>query len=213
MPAGRINAGTWADKVRGMFGIQGGENPVPSLEELRPVSVVEADRPEWMFAGLEELSSTFRFTGAGGVGFITYAGIRNPPDSGYLAITNRLWARPGAIAGVNEIMLAWVRNSTLAHSLFTGQGRVHRDSRFGIETASGGVEFVFKNNAAPGAELMDFTSFDPRMESYKEPIIIAPGQLLVLYEIDPTNGARTLNGSLFTALDWRLRQLHKGLRG
>jgi len=205
-----INNSSWSDTVRAIFGIQGGENPAADTSELQPVVVMQSDRPEWGFAGGEELRSGLKFIGAG-VGFLSQIGLRNPPDSNYLATVRRIWANPAAVSHI--MVVSWIDNATVAHTAFTASGFVARDARLGTVPNFNGVQVVSKNNAAPAGEHRDFALFDPAVESYTEPIIVSPGQLVVVYPVADNTGARILNQEVFAGIDFYVKPLFKGLRG
>lgn len=68
-----------------MMGLRG-ENPVPTLSELLPVVVVENDRPEWSFAGLELPWGT-GFTNSPAIaGELSYVVVFNPVGSGIVSV-------------------------------------------------------------------------------------------------------------------------------
>lgn len=210
----RINTGWFADKARALFGSQGGDIVSEHDEHAGLVAVLDNDRPEWGFAAGEERRGYNNFQSAGGVGFGTYMGIRNPVDSGILVVTESLWLRPGAIPALSWIEIAWIDPAILAHSTFTALGANQRDGRSGIVPQNvGGPMMVFKKNAAIGAELNTITGFDPKTGPFTDPIIIPPGGLVVCLEFDPSNGNRQTNAALQACFNWRQRILQKSIKG
>lgn len=79
-----INVSRWQNKIRTMFGIDGG-NPIPTLAELLPVAAVEVDRDEWGYAGQERHGAilTQQPAVAGEFGVI---GLVNPLNSGVVTV-------------------------------------------------------------------------------------------------------------------------------
>lgn len=79
-----LNVSRWGLKVRAIFGIDGAD-PVRTLDQLRPVAVIECDREEWGFAGAER-SGGMLTQQAAVAGEFSVIGIVNPIDSGVLTV-------------------------------------------------------------------------------------------------------------------------------
>lgn len=84
-----INVVRFQNKVRAFFGMRG-SNPVPTLAELVPGVIVETDRPEWGYAGLEPRWISRNNSSAGVAGQLSSVGIYNPPDSSVLVVVEGL---------------------------------------------------------------------------------------------------------------------------
>jgi len=200
-----ISAGYLERKLKALSGAKGA-NPLPDLDDLKGLIVVENDRAEWRFAGGDFLFSCVGQVAAGGVGNASYFGLLNPVGSGVIVTTTRWWARPGVIPNTSVIELAYIDPSLFA-TFSTLGAKTPRDSRIGNVQLTGVAQPVFRNNAAPGV-INTITSFDPRVESYQQPIVMFPGTLIVMLEVDPTNGTQQVNGSLGTpSIDWYQRPI------
>src|SRR5258705_10772111 len=79
MPDQPINVVRFQNKVRGVMGLRG-ENPIPDLTRLLPVVVIENDRPEHAFAGIELLSGGENVQPTTAAQF-SFVGVRDPLDS------------------------------------------------------------------------------------------------------------------------------------
>jgi hypothetical protein len=84
MPDLPINVVRFQNKVRAILGMRG-ENPVPDLTYLHTSLVLEADRPEWGYAGNEFPWAGSRSVAAA-VGQLSAVGLRNPRTSGVIAV-------------------------------------------------------------------------------------------------------------------------------
>lgn len=79
-----ININRWQNKVRALLGMRG-VNPVPTIDELKPVIVIESDRPEWMWPGGTILWQTFGSLAAVAAEVAHFV-LWNPPGSGVLGV-------------------------------------------------------------------------------------------------------------------------------
>lgn len=81
-----VNVTRLQNKVRAIAGLRG-DNPVPEIADLNPSIVVEGDRPEWGFAGLENPFGTADvLSSAAVVGELSYSGLVNLPSTGMVAV-------------------------------------------------------------------------------------------------------------------------------
>lgn len=198
-----ISAAYLERKLRVITGVLG-DNPLPDLADLNGLIVLENDRPEWRFPAGDFMFSAVTQVAPGGVGNASYFGLLNPVGSGYIVTTTRWWARPGVIAGTSVIALAYI-DPSLFGTFSNVNAKVPRDTRLGITQVAGAPQPVFRNNAVPGV-INQICSFDPRVESYRQPIVMLPNSLIVMLEVDPTNGTQQVNGSLGQAcVDWYQR--------
>lgn len=203
-----INAGIWQDKVRAMFGLQGGANPVETIEQLVPVVVVENDRPEFSFAAGEHRYSRMSFIGAGGAGVLSVVGLHNPPDSGYIAVITRAWARcDPAGAALGTIALEW-GNAALGNA----RGKVPRDGRIANANVNGGIQLIDVADTSANLSLTTIDIFNPEVEAYTQPIIMQPASRVWLVGVDGA-GARRANLAMIGGFSWHIKPLHKGSRG
>lgn len=140
-----INVARWQNKARAMFGIDG-ENPIPTLMELKPVGMIEGDRPENEFAGNGALfMGDSQDIAAGGAGNAGQVALLNPTSSGILAIIQQVdaTAATSTLADVTGISEANVQANFT--QLATFQQGNPRDSRlFGQRSA---LQMWFRNNA------------------------------------------------------------------
>lgn len=83
-----INSSRYQEKVRAILGLSG-ENPIPTIDELLQVLVIENDRPEWGFAGHETLAGFF-VTQALVAGQFSFVALVNRPSSGMLIVVEAI---------------------------------------------------------------------------------------------------------------------------
>lgn len=113
-----INSAKYSDLLRKLTELQGALR-IDLLEELRPVLVVENDRPEWFFLRREQLCR-----GLNGVTSIVTTlpeeGIFNPPASGKLVIVTRhsVFATAGPTSLQERYITALPAGNTINNSGF-----------------------------------------------------------------------------------------------
>src|SRR5258706_13171670 len=87
-----INITRWQNKLRAMMGMRGA-NPIPDLEALKPVVVIEDDRMEWGYAGAEFYYSN-EFESPAAAAQLSYGVLVNPVGSGLLGILEGVIVEP-----------------------------------------------------------------------------------------------------------------------
>src|SRR2546425_6617580 len=83
----QINSSKYTDLLRKLTELQGPLR-IDLLEELRPVIVLESDRPEWYFLRRERLASG-AIDVTSGAATLSEGGILNPTASGRLVTVTR----------------------------------------------------------------------------------------------------------------------------
>lgn len=203
-----INVSRWQDKVRAFFGMRG-DNPVPTPAELRPVVVVECDRPEWGLSGKENLYSAF-LSRAGVVAEFAYVALLNPRDSGLICVVEGVFptsgtpryfrCRPSDIAATSPFLLGQT-------SVTQGDDSLNRDFRRLPGSDNSGVSGMFQvigSHATPPGLGPFFKHPPTTSEGFKLPIIVAPNSALLLRG-DVVNTLLELN------IVWRERPQERGV--
>lgn len=163
-----INQVRYQNKVRTMFGTDG-DNPIPTLNELLPVVVVENDRFESRFPGNE-----FSFVGglsvaAGGAGNSSNVALLNPTGSGILATVE-------AISQLSASVIGAVAESVITASYTqTTTDLITRDFR-GFGSA---CQIWSRNNAVPPTARGRLQAGGTHYVNFS----IAPGQAIVLWGV------------------------------
>lgn len=125
MPKSPINVVRFQNKVRALLGFRG-ENPIPTIDELRQALVIENDRPEWSFAGGEFLWSTFASPAAVALEQGSLA-LLNPAGSGMISVVRAV----ALLAAAQIVQVLWVNSDVAANPGYASQTTVSpRDSRW-----------------------------------------------------------------------------------
>jgi len=169
-----INTSRWQNKIRAMFGLKGG-NPIPTLADLVPVVPIEVERPEWSLAGGETLWSGLIEQPAVAAEF-GFCALVNLAASGVLCIVEEVGpsvaaflirlqttAIPGFVAGQQDP--GYAREFRLA---------LTRISAARLDRGTNAVAL------GPPTRLAMARRIGATGVSYNQPIIVSPGQALVV---------------------------------
>lgn len=174
-----ISAAYLERKLRSLSGVAG-KNPLPDLEDLKGLIVLENDRPEWSNPAGENLC-------AGVVQFIAVAAqlmtarLRNPDNSGVLAIVERVSAASGA---ASQVRASEAYNPGLVVDLGTlFATKVNRDPRgrdnttFNVTACilSGVTNAIAQSVGIPFAQMICPGNTQVELVSHGEPLVIPPG--------------------------------------
>lgn len=204
-----INVSRWQQKVRAFFGMRD-ENPVETPAELRPVVVVENDRPEWGLSGKENYYGDF-FTRAGTAAEFTIMALVNRIDSGIIAVVEEVTTYAFTIdfrrARLSELQAASPYLTGLTGATVTeGSDALNRDFRRIPGSDNSGVSGLIKVTGTRAA--VPYVGPFHRAQStglkYDKPIIIAPGSAFVMVSI-------LVNTLLEASVQWRERPLERGI--
>lgn len=203
-----VSAAYLERKIRAITGLSG-SNPLPDLEALQGLLVLESDRPEWALPGGELL--VFGGSGAvAGVGEFSYVALDNPADSGVLIVVEHIRAQPDAAGQTNPFNLFVDRTTTvLAGQIGSGRG-LARDFRAALPGTSSlvtGVGVITAgNDATPSATMFNTlvafsgASTTAPGEEWDSPIVIPPSWRIVLV-------GQIVNNRIAAGLAWRERPL------
>lgn len=205
-----INVVRFQNKVRALMGLRG-ENPVPDLTRLLPVVVVESDRPEFGFSGLELLSGGEQTQAAVAAQF-SFVGVRNPADSGVVVtVTDYLL---DSITGVFRVAIRVLPRRIDRSTLITVNGSVAggcRDTRWEDtkpSTAAGQtIAGVSQGGAISGFAIggtRTSTAGQPVVNHDKMFCVLGPGSDLLFW-------TATINQELRGSFQWYERALERGL--
>lgn len=149
MSSAIINVNRWQNKLRALFGIRG-DNPIPTIEDLRPAVIIENDRPEFSYAGGELLCWVVQGQGVVG-GSFSFVGLVNPPNSNNLTVVDQVFSTVEAL-----VFIAGPSDMGAAAPWLTGAGgsgsTVARDLRMlraiGPVAEVPGTQYVIGSNVA-----------------------------------------------------------------
>lgn len=194
-----INVNRWQNKVRAILGVRG-DNPIPDIDALRPVFVVEADRPEWGFAGGE-------FLGANGFNQPAVAAQRswialvNLDASGLLAVVEDITAD-----SVSQIYVASAAIITAAAAVISTIGML-RDTRAILAPAPQVSAMRFMQGAAavpPGVGFGPLNRIGAAGGRYSKEIVVVQGTGVLI-------AGDVVNTALLAHFTWRERIQERGL--
>ena len=173
-----INSAKYSDLLRKLTELQGALR-IDLLEELRPVLVLENDRPEWFFLRKERIASGTAST-TSGAGTLAECGIFNPPTSGLVVVVTGMQVMTSASVDIFRRYvtalpaLAAVNNAGVRDTRVRPGGPFVSTTIVGAQVyqavpavVDGGIadkEFVLVINSAP------VETIGPRGE-----IVLAPG--------------------------------------
>lgn len=195
-----INVSRFQSKVRAILGIRG-DNPIPGIDELLQVLVIEADRSEWSFPGGE---------GLGGNGFNqtlvaaqrSFVAFVNPANSGVIAVIEDILAdQPAEIYVSTEAAI-------LAQATLVSTIGLIRDTRQillpgGFTTST--IHFMQGTNAAPaGAGFGPLNRIPAAGARYTKDIVVAPGTGVSV-------ACTAVNTTMQAHFTWRERPQERGL--
>jgi hypothetical protein len=195
-----INVNRYQNKVRAMLGIRG-ENPIPDIEKLQLVLVVESDRSEWSWPGGE---------GLGGNGFNqtaiaaqrSFVAFVNPVGSGLIATIEDILAdQPSDILVASEAAI-------FAQAGLVSTVGLIRDTRHillpGGFTVSG-IRFMQGTNAAPaGAGFGPLNRIPVVNQRYSKEIVVGAGTGVSVACV-------AVNTALLAHFTWRERAQERGI--
>lgn len=197
-----INVARWQNKVRAMFGIDG-ENPIPTLDELLPVAIVEGDRIEREAAGtVVEFMGDSQDIAAGGAGNVGQVVLLNPSNSGVIIALEGwdAWGTAAVFVDVSGI----TETTTLASYTRLGPGFQFgnpRDGRFFGQGAA--AQLWFRNNAAFGPGSYRYRVNAKRHHDARGLFVMPPGRGYVFADA-------TANEVFRAAFFWRETPLEQG---
>jgi hypothetical protein len=210
-------------KVRAILGVAGSAILPDIGDYVGGLVTIEADRPEWGFAGGEARYGWHVAAAAGGAANISVLAVVNPVDSGYMAIVEDLFAAT-ILAQNNLFLLSW-----LASSVFTGGGSGQRDTRQrdkqgALPQFTGAVRFTGRNDAAPavlvGNGLGLLTPIrvpggaaEPSVGRLAKPVMIEPGFALVASPVSVDLLTNILNLGISGSAMWRTVPLEGSIAG
>lgn len=188
-------------KLRAITGAQG-SNLFDGLDDLIPLLVLEADRPEWKLAGGEHPYAGFVDQPAVAAAF-GWVALVNPMGTGIIAVVEAIGNRGANVADVQRF------NGTAIAGFVVGfqdpaLSRDYRTRFFGTEQVSACRLDRGSNAAIIVAQPHDRLAIG---EVYREPIIVAPGQALIL------QGSTLVNQAVRGAFSWREVPLEAGVLG
>jgi hypothetical protein len=205
-----INVVRFQNKVRGLMGLRG-ENPIPDLTRLLPAVVLENDRPEFGFAGLELLSGGENTQAAVAAQF-TFVGVRNPADSGVLVtVTNYML---DSITGVFRVAVRVLPRRVDRSTLITVNGAVPggcRDTRWeDTKPATAAGQCIA--GVSQGAAISGFAIGGTRTSTSGQPVVnhepilcvLGPGSDLLFW-------TAAINQEMRGSFQWYERALERGL--
>jgi len=210
MPDQPINVVRFQNKVRGVMGLRG-ENPIPDLTRLLPVVVIENDRPEYAFAGIELLSGGENVQPASAAQF-TFVGVRNPLDSGVVVtVTDYLL---DSITGVFRVAIRVLPRRIDRTALITVNSSVPggcRDTRWEdskVVQATGSVIAGISQGAAISGFAIGgtrtSTSGQAIVNHDKMACVLGPGSDLLFW-------TAAINQEMRGSFQWYERALERGL--
>lgn len=210
MPDQPINVVRFQNKVRGLMGLRG-ENPVPDLTRLLPAVVVENDRPEFGFPGLELLSGGETTQPAVAAQF-SFVGVRNPIDSGVLVTVTKYLL--DSITGVFRVAIRVLPRRVDRSLLITVTGAVAggaRDTRWEDTKPATAAGQVF-GGISQGAVISGFSIGGTRTSTSGQPVVnhedifcvLGPGSDLLFW-------TATINQEMRGSFQWYERALERGL--
>lgn len=194
-----INVARWQDKVRSMFGIDG-ENPVPTLDDLLPVAVIENDRLDTHFPGREFHFMGRGFIGAGGAANPGVIAFLNPTGSGVLATIDVF--SPQGTAGLETDITGITEASVLAaYAQIAGftAGNPTDSRAFGQAAA---CQLWTRNNAVPPGGVSYRLN---NRDAQKPRFVVHPGLGFIFSD-------RTLNEQYDVSFWWSERALESGTK-
>lgn len=204
---GRIQHGRWETHLRrAMSAKEGGLLP-ETMPELQPVYVIEGDRPEHALLAGELLCAGSIATAVPAGGNTARIQLRNPVDSGVLAVVEFIWAQASgpSYLGIAQEIVVTIPNAVLVLATpSTSAG--FRDTR--ISLAQGRTTCVLEREesaaALPvGAQLVivgkeQNNAANNNTVNYVQPVILGPGSSI---HLNPTETAKAIRASFA----WRER--------
>jgi len=200
-----ISASYLERKLRSIADIKG-DNPLPDVESLKGLLVLESDRPEWGYAGGEvRASGLVQF--APNAANTNSAQLRNPIGSGVLVIVEHVVVSYPAVAAVTRL---WEAFSVADFATLFTANVVNRDTR-GLATVGDAVAAILSgvSQVAPAGSGRQFGQVQVPAGGFFDvwpgPTMLYPGTAIMLDE-------GTLNMAVNFNFSWRERPI-EGLRG
>lgn len=195
-----ISAAYLERKLRAIVGVAG-SNPLPDLEDVKGLLVLETDRPEWYKAGGEELY--------GGVCNVPLAAantsaaqLNNPLGSGVIVVVSRVIISHGAAGGIT--VKIGLTSPNLAVNVSGVRSVVDTRGRL-PGTQTNGAALMFTQNTTVGdptggANITQTFLLANTPLQLEEPIILGPDSSLFV-----VNGV--VNDPLIASWWWRERPI------
>lgn len=179
-----ISAAYLERKLRSITDIKG-DNPLPDLDALQGLVVLESDRPEWGFAGGEvRVSGLVQF--AANAANTNSAMLHNPLGSGVLVIVESVKVSYPAVAAVTRLWEAFIANGADFATSFQANV-VNRDTR-GLASVGDAVAALLSgvSQVAPAGSGRQFGQVAVPAGGFFEvwpgPTMLAPGTGIMLDE-------------------------------
>jgi len=213
-----VNQTRWSDLLK-QLSVAKGLDHVEVLGQLVGAIVLENDRPEHKYLAGEALAWGQILKAAAGAGVTGFAGLRNPSGSGKIVVVESIRVTVGDSdnSALGRVYIGLSRGPTVtaANTEQPRDTRLQPTGAFG--TAAPGIAgqvvsaqsdtivvapFVVAEIVYGGDQLA--TAVSQFQVAYTEPIILAPGDVLLVWPSDGVGG-NTANLAIQGSFTWRER--------
>jgi hypothetical protein len=192
-----ISASYLERKLRAIVGVSG-DNPLPDLEDIKGLLVLESDRPEWAIAGGEQLyggTVNQPLVAAN----VSAAELRNPANSGVILVVSRVITSLSAAGG--QTLKIGFGTATLATQFNTKSTVDTRRGDAGTQTNSAATmsgQATTPGDPTGGQIILQTLAPANTPVYWETPIILAPNSSLYVV-------SGVVNQTLIAAFSWRER--------